>query len=128
MTIGKVAKAAGVRASAIRYYESTGIIPKPLRKNGVRQYGPDAIDELKALRFYRASGVPIRGLTAIGAQPRGTRARGAVWAEVIRARINDLDTWMQEAGKTKELLEQVIACRCSGKRERCEVMRVVDAM
>ena len=128
MTIGKVARAAGVPASAIRYYEAAGIIPRPARKNGVRQYGPDAIHELKALRFYRASGIPIRGLAAIGAQPRGTRARGTVWAEVLRGRINDLDMWIQEAKRSKELLEQVIDCRCNGKLDQCEVIRVANTM
>jgi MerR family redox-sensitive transcriptional activator SoxR len=128
MTIGEVAKATGVPASAIRYYESNGIIPKPSRKNGVRQYAPDAIDEIRALRFYRATGIPIRGLAAIGGQPRGTSSRGVVWAEVVRARIDDLDAWMREAKRSKELLEQVITCRCSGRRERCKVIRAANAM
>jgi MerR family redox-sensitive transcriptional activator SoxR len=127
MTIGKVAKATGVPASAIRYYESIGIIPKPPRKNGVRQYGPDAIDELRALRFYRASGIPIRGLAAIRST-REMKDRYAVWTDVLRARINDLDAWMLEAGRTKDLLEQVIDCRCNGKRERCKVTRIANAM
>ena len=124
MTIGQVAKAAGIPQSAIRYYESIGIIPKPQRKNGVRQYGSDALDELKALRFYRASGIPIRGLAAIASQSRGTKAR--VWGEVLRARINDLDAWILEAEQTKRLLEQVITCRCDGVLEKCEALRAAD--
>ena len=128
MTIGHIAKATGIPASSIRYYEATGIIPNVPRKNGVRQYGPEAVDELKALRLYRATGIPIRGLRAIGTQPRGTSARAAVWAEVLRARIDDLDARMRDAKKMKDLLEQVIACRCHGKRERCTVMRAADAL
>jgi MerR family redox-sensitive transcriptional activator SoxR len=127
MTIGKVAKVTGVPASTIRYYESAGIIPKPARKNGVRHYEADAIVELKVLRFYRATGIPIRGLAAIG-QARGSAAMPTVWTEVMRARIEDLDTWMLEAQQNKELLEHVITCRCKGKRERCKVVRVAEAM
>ena len=55
MTIGHVAKATGIPASSIRYYEAAGIIAKAPRKNGMRQYGREAVDELKALRVYRAT-------------------------------------------------------------------------
>jgi DNA-binding transcriptional MerR regulator len=127
MTIGKVAKVTGFPPSTIRYYESAGIIPKPARKNGVRHYEADAIVELKVLRFYRATGIPIRGLAAIG-RARGSAAMPTVWTEVMRARIEDLDTWMLEAQHNKELLEHVITCRCKGKRERCRVVRVAEAM
>lgn len=36
--IGEVVKRTGVTASAIRYYESIGIVPKPGRKHGCRMY------------------------------------------------------------------------------------------
>ena len=128
MTIGQAATAAGIPASSIRYYEAMGIVPKAPRKNGVRQYGPEQVDELKALRLYRATGIPIRGLMAIGTQPSGTSSRAAVWAEVLRARIDALDLWVRDAKQARDLLEQVIACRCDGKRERCTVMRAADAL
>ncbi len=128
MTIGAVVKAAGVPASTIRYYEATGIIPKASRRNGVRQFAPEVIDELKALRLYRASGIPIRGLKAIGTHPRGTKERAAAWAHVLRARIADLDASMHEAQTTKDLLEKVIACHCNGKREHCKLVDAAEAL
>lgn len=33
-TIGEVVKRTGIAASAIRYYESVGVVPKPARKSG----------------------------------------------------------------------------------------------
>ncbi len=126
MTIGEVARASGVPASAIRYYESIGVIAHPERKSGIRQFAPDAVDEIKALRFYRESGIPVRGLAAIGATPRGTAARGAMWRSVMQARIDDLDAWMREARATKRTLERVIACRCGGRLDRCEAVRAAE--
>jgi len=43
LTIGEVAKQAGLRPSAIRYYEKAGLLPKPLRSGGQRLYSPDIL-------------------------------------------------------------------------------------
>jgi MerR family regulatory protein len=41
LSIGQVAAATGLRTSAIRYYEDTGILPKPERVSGQRRYQGD---------------------------------------------------------------------------------------
>ena len=46
LTIGQVARHAGLKASAIRYYESVGLLPEARRESGQRRYaradGPPA--------------------------------------------------------------------------------------
>jgi DNA-binding transcriptional MerR regulator len=128
MTIGQVARATGVSPSAIRYYEAAGIIPSPARRGGVRQYEPEIIDELKAMRFFRASGIPIRSLASMAKHIRGSRAGREVWVSVLQARITELDSWMREAETTRRTLERAIECRCECKREDCAVLQAADAM
>ena len=41
LTISEVANRAGIRASAIRYYESIQLLPPPQRSAGRRRYNPD---------------------------------------------------------------------------------------
>ena len=48
LTIGEVARRAGVHTSAIRYYESVGLLPPPKRLNGRRRY-----DETVFQRMHR---------------------------------------------------------------------------
>ena len=60
MTIGQVSAESGISASAIRYYESLGILPKPARKNGKRLYDDAVLQRLAVVRFYRTTGVSIR--------------------------------------------------------------------
>lgn len=121
MKIGELARAAGMSPSAIRYYEAVGIMPPPTRRNGIRYYEAHAVDELRILRFFRASGVPIRGLASLAQHRPGTSARRDVWVDVLNARIADLDMWIAEAQRSRTALEQSIACRCNGKREDCTV-------
>lgn len=71
---------------------------------------------------------PILGLKAIGRQAHGSSTRAAVWAEVLRARIDDLDARIEEAESAKQLLERFIACRCDGRPERCIASRAADAL
>jgi DNA-binding transcriptional MerR regulator len=128
LTIGQVARVAGLPASAIRYYESAGVLPKPARKRGIRDYALHELDEIVALRFYREMQIPIRGLKAIAAQRRGTRERRAVWSDVINARIGDLDAWMRKAKQLRKMLARAAHCRCNGNLDRCEVVRAGRAM
>ena len=123
MTIGQVARKTGVAQSAIRYYEASGLLPRPSRKNGARQYDDDIIDQLKILRFLRRAGITIRGLATISSQQRGTRVRREVWLGVIRQRIADLDALMIEAQETKRRLEATIACECEGEPKLCAILQ-----
>lgn len=121
MTIGQIAKAVGIPQSAIRYYETVGILPRPPRKKGLRCYDADAIDQLKVLRFYRASGVSIRSLAAIATSERG--AAGNIRRATVQRRIADLEACIADAQKAKRRLERLLACRCHGVRSECIIFQ-----
>jgi DNA-binding transcriptional MerR regulator len=60
MTIGELARRAGVRPSAIRYYEAKGILRSPGRSaNGYRLYGPEAIIRLQFIRRSKRLGLNL---------------------------------------------------------------------
>jgi MerR family redox-sensitive transcriptional activator SoxR len=123
MTIGQVARKAGVARSTIRYYEATGLLPRPSRKHGARQYDDDVVDQLKILRFFRRAGITIRGLSTITSQQRESNVRREVVLGVLQRRIADLDALMIEAQETKRRLEESIACRCNGEAKTCSILR-----
>ncbi|MFO7324156.1 MAG: MerR family DNA-binding transcriptional regulator [Pseudomonadota bacterium] len=56
MTIGRLAKAAGVSIDTIRYVERNGLLPPPARReSGYRQYG---CEDVARLKFIAARGTP----------------------------------------------------------------------
>ena len=62
LTIGKLARAAGVRIDTVRYYERRGLMPEPRRSaSGYRHYAPDAVRRLRFIR--RAQSVSYTHLT-----------------------------------------------------------------
>lgn len=109
MTIGQISKAVGISASAIRFYESTGLLPQPRRKNGVREYDESAIEEIKVLLYFRHNGVSIRSLSA--------ENRHAA----VERRIRELESVIDEAQAMKTRLESLLACRCNGETAQCVI-------
>jgi MerR family copper efflux transcriptional regulator len=123
MTIGQVAKKTGVTQSAIRYYEASGLLPRPSRRHGARQYDDAAVDQVRILRFLRRAGITVRNIAAVAPQQAGSKVRREVWLSVLQRRIADLDALVIEAQETKRRLEETIACQCDGDATICPVFR-----
>jgi DNA-binding transcriptional MerR regulator len=121
MTIGQVAKAAGVSASMIRFYESSGLLPQPRRKNGIREYDASTIEQLRILRFFRASGVSIESLTLMAAADQTRRKKNR--HEVVLQRIAELDGVIKEARAMKRRLLSLLDCECGGDPRKCVIFR-----
>jgi MerR family redox-sensitive transcriptional activator SoxR len=59
LTIGEVAKLVGVNASAIRYYESIGVLPEPDRDHGQRRYTRDTVWRLQVIDIAKRAGFSL---------------------------------------------------------------------
>jgi len=60
MTIGQVAKASGLSASAIRFYEKEGLLPPPVRASGQRRYDRRVLERLAVLEFAKECGFALK--------------------------------------------------------------------
>ena len=67
MKIGELARNAGLRASAIRYYERLGIISTPDRTGNQRRYAGDALHRLLLVRFARDMGFTLAEIKSFSA-------------------------------------------------------------
>ncbi|MBV8638396.1 MAG: MerR family transcriptional regulator [Candidatus Eremiobacteraeota bacterium] len=105
MKINEVARAAGVSASAVRYYERRGLLTAPSRVNGIRQYTSSDIDQLALVTFYRSCGVSIDDLAMV------LHANGTQGSENAHAAV---------AGRVAELDDVVRKSRgCNAAYARC---------
>jgi MerR family transcriptional regulator, redox-sensitive transcriptional activator SoxR len=59
LTIGEVARLVGVNASAIRYYESIGVLPEPERDHGQRRYTRETIWRLQVIDIAKRAGFSL---------------------------------------------------------------------
>src|SRR2546423_15107894 len=69
LTVGKLARATGVPAKTIRYYEQVGVLPVPRRSDaGYRHYSRYDVHRLLFIRRARALGLPLANLKALAAE------------------------------------------------------------
>ena len=59
LTIGEVARRAGVATSSIRYYESIGLLPEPDRLHGQRRYRSDVLGKLGFIGVAQSAGFKL---------------------------------------------------------------------
>src|SRR5262249_17982863 len=57
--IGELAKLTGKRASAIRYYEQIGLLPRPARMDGRRRYHPGVVRTLAVIETGQRAGLAL---------------------------------------------------------------------
>lgn len=66
LSIGRLAKDAGVKVPTIRFYEQIGLMPTPARTQSDRRiYGPADIQRLRFIRHARQLGFEIKDIEAL---------------------------------------------------------------
>jgi MerR family transcriptional regulator, redox-sensitive transcriptional activator SoxR len=112
MLIGEVARRAGLRPSAIRYYESIGLLPAPERIAGRRRYSPEALRTLSVVAAAQRAGLSLIEARELLAAADG---RGAV-SEQLRAiaqrKLPDVEALIERAHVVRSWLEAAADCRC----------------
>ena len=117
-TISAVAREAGLRPSAIRYYEDVGLLPKPRRVGGQRRYDPDVLDRLAVIHLAREAGFTLKEIrTLLHGFSRRTAA-GTRWRKLAAQKLPEVEATIARARAMKRMLESLIECEC-GDLDAC---------
>ena len=112
LTIGQVAKQAGIRTSKIRYYESVGLLAAAPRISGRRLYGPDVLDTLRLIQFAQDAGFSIPEIRhVLDGFDRRTPA-SARWQKLARRKLQDVGTIIERAQRMQGVLTTLLSCQC----------------
>lgn len=117
LSIGQVAKLAGLRSSAIRYYESIGVLPAPSRINGRRRYDAGVLEQLSLVHAAREAGFGIAELKRFFRSfPQGTPI-SARWQALASQLLQHVEAQLAALHRQKALLQQLQACECQTATE-----------
>ena len=120
LSIGAAARRAGVRASALRYYEATGILPAPARAGGRRWYDAAAIQRIDMLKFAQDAGFTLKEIKLLF-DGFGTDAPvSARWQTLARKKLEELDVMAARIEDMRKMLQLGLKCGCI-RIEDCSV-------
>lgn len=117
MSIGEVARKAGVRPSALRFYEGVGVLPAPVRVNGRRRYGEEVLELLAFVRVAQQAGFTVTDIrTLLHGFPEEI-SLSARWRALAGEKLPEIEARIQAALGMKRLLEDGTNCDCSSLKD-----------
>jgi DNA-binding transcriptional MerR regulator len=134
VTIGHVAKATGVAAKTIRYYEEIGVLPAPTRAaSGYRQYDEPGVQRVRFIRRARSLGLPLRQLKMLTAMLNGgprpaLRPRLLALVREQLSAVRDQIAGLQLLeGELEQVLRQPLAPAHERRAKGCRCLEVERA-
>ncbi len=121
LAIGEVAQRAGIRPSALRYYESIGLLPAPKRVSGQRRYTEGTVQLLKVVKLAQEAGFTVAEIQTLlhGFAPDTPPA--ARWQPLARQKLQELDALIARTQMMKKILETGLNCGCL-RLEDCAIV------
>ncbi|OBF03232.1 MerR family transcriptional regulator [Mycobacterium sp. ACS4054] len=109
LTIGEVARRAGVAATTLRYYEQIGLVPPPVRLGGQRRYDDSVLPRLEVIRLCKSAGFALEEIQLLFADDAPGRPASRALAE---AKLAAIDAQMESLARARAVIEWGMRCTC----------------
>jgi MerR family redox-sensitive transcriptional activator SoxR len=107
LTVGELARATGVPATTLRYWDDLGLLVAPVRVSGQRRYPASAVDLVGQVLVLQDAGFTLRELPAvITSQNAGTDD----WRDAAERKLTELAAVIRRAEAAREALAHGLAC------------------
>lgn len=128
LTIGRLAREAGVNLETVRYYERRGLLPRPPRSaSGYRLFPTEATRRLRFIRRAQELGFSlgeIRELLSLRVSPT---AKSADVRKRTEMKIADIDAKIRSLDSMKKtLLKLTKVCSGCGPIRSCPILESLD--
>ena len=112
LTISAVARQAGLRPSALRYYEAAGLLPAPARVSGRRRYDANVFERLAVIRLAQAAGFTIAETRAFLNGFAPDTPPPDRWRALAAAKLPAVDAQLARLQRMRQVLESGLRCEC----------------
>lgn len=113
LTVGELARRAGVAVSALHFYEAEGLIRSRRTAGNQRRYPRGVLRRIAIIKVAQRAGVPLREIAEVlGALPGDRPPTAADWARMSRRWKDDLDGRIAQLTALRDQLQDCIGCGC----------------
>ena len=129
LTIGKLAKEAGVNLETVRYYERRGLLPKPPRStsSGYRQFPEDAARRLRFIRRAQELGFSLKEVGELLSLRVSRRTTSAAIRARAEAKVADIQEKIRSLESMKKTLQKLTkVCDGCAPLAECPILDSLD--
>jgi len=113
LSIGEVAERTGLSVSAIRFYETRGLVAPGRNAGGQRRYLASDIRRLSFVLIAQQLGFPLEDIAGhLQRLPRGRTPNQSDWAAISSAFRDALQQRIDMATRMRDRLDGCIGCGC----------------
>lgn len=113
LTIGETAERSGVATSALRYYESQGLISATRTTGNQRRYQRSTLRRVAFIRSAQRVGLSLEEITAaLATLPSGRTPTKADWTRLSRSWRGRIDDQIERLERLRDRLDSCIGCGC----------------
>lgn len=128
MTIGVVARRAGIGVETVRFYERQGLIEEPPRRlSGYREYPEEVVARLQFIRRAKELGFTLQEIKELLALRHDPKAPAADVKGRAEAKIAAIEAKIRSLQKMKKALHKLTAaCTCHGTKAECPLLHALE--
>ncbi len=128
LSIGQLAKRAGVGVETVRYYEREGLLVEPQRRqSGYRQYQSDTVDRLLFIRRAKELGFTLKEIKELLSLRVDEEKTCADVRQQAEAKIADIEDRIRSLQRMKRALVQVTRqCSGNGPTSDCPILESIE--
>lgn len=127
IAIGALVKRSGIAASALRFYESEGLIEATRSSGGRRLFARDVLRRVAFIRFAHSVGLSLEEIrAALKVLPVERTPTQADWAQLASACRPLLDRRIEALTRLRDRLTSCIGCGCLSL-DTCALLNPEDA-
>jgi MerR family transcriptional regulator, redox-sensitive transcriptional activator SoxR len=128
MSIGDLAERTGLAVSAIRFYETKGLVTPARNKGGQRRYLRSDIRRLSFVQIAQQLGFSIEEIrAALATLPQGRTPTQKDWEKISRNFHDTLEERIQRMTRLQSYLAGCIGCGCLSMK-KCALVNPEDGL
>lgn len=128
LSIGQVARRAGVGVETVRFYEREGLLEEPARRaSGYRQYAQDAVTQIRFIKRAQQLGFSLKEIAELLTLRVDGETSCSQVKECAAVKLAEVEQKMVELQRMRQALLQVTAlCEGEGPKSRCPLLDALE--
>jgi MerR family copper efflux transcriptional regulator len=128
LTIGQVAKKAGVNIQTIRYYERRNLLPEPSRgESGYRHYEEETVRHIRFIRNAKELGFSLKEIGELLSLRLDPGGMSAAVKELAKEKLADIEGKIDTLQRMHTALDGLIhTCPGCGPVRECPILDALD--